>query len=101
MSVDRQARRDAAEVLEVLGTPTDGETYRDLVGPAIYRLEPTPATVVTCLRCRHIGLIPSIPRKPQLVWTCPGCGAKVELEPPPVIWIEGSRVQSVPLPRPS
>lgn len=93
---DKRARRDVAEVLEVLDTPADAETYRDLVGPAVYRLEPTPATVISCLACHHVGLVPSIPKVPRLVWTCAGCNAGIALEPPPIVWVEGSRVLAMP-----
>jgi hypothetical protein len=68
-----------------------GRIYRDQAGPAVYRLEPTPATAVACQSCLTVGLVPSIPRKPILVYRCSGCGAKIRLEPPPIVWLEGSR----------
>lgn len=80
--------RRAEEAVEVLG---GGRLYRDQVGPAVYRLEPTPATAVACQSCRTVGLVPSIPRVPTLLYTCSGCGARIRLEPPPLVWLEGSR----------
>lgn len=68
-----------------------GRVYRDTVGPAVYRLEPTPATAVACQSCRTVGLVPSIPRVPVLVFVCSTCGARIRLEPPPAVWIQGSR----------
>jgi hypothetical protein len=97
MPGDRESRRDLAEALDNVGGEPDDDLVRDPVGPAIYRMDPgRQATVVACLRCRHLGLIPSIPRKPKLVWTCPGCGHGWALEPPPRVWIEGSRPTVLP-----
>jgi len=92
-------RVDLGQTLDELGG--EGEHFFDLVGPAVYRLEPTALTVAICSSCRHIGLIPSIPRKPTLTWTCPGCGRGHRLEPPPIVWIEGSRTLAMPPGRPS
>lgn len=97
--MDRQARRDTAEFLEILSGGLTGEIYSDLVGWARYQLEPQASTVIACRACRHIGLIPSIPKVPRLVWTCPGCDSPWVLEPPAAVWIEGSR-PVLTLPRP-
>ena len=88
--MDRAARRDLQRTLETVGGEL-GAYYYDLAGPAIYRLDPSPASVIACLRCRHIALIPSIPRVPLFVHVCAGCGGPIRLEPPPAVWIEGSR----------
>jgi hypothetical protein len=91
--MDRKAKRDIDEFLDVVdqGIPADGELYPDEVGWAVYRLEPTGMTVVACRDCRQVGLIPSIPRVPRLVWTCPGCDRPWTLQPPPIVWVTGSR----------
>lgn len=92
MPGDRTSRRDLAEALDTLGEGRPATIIRDLVGPAVYRLDPQPyMTAVACLRCRHLGLIPSIPKVPKLTWTCPGCDHAWALEPPPAVWVEGSR----------
>jgi hypothetical protein len=82
---------DLRPALEAIDTLGGGRLYHDRTGPAVYRLEPSPATAVACQRCQTVGLVPSIPRVPALVWTCSGCGARVRLEPPPVVWLEGNR----------
>lgn len=92
---DRLARRDLAEVMDVLGGTSEDEILRDTIGPAVYRLHPQPSTAAACLVCRHISLIPSIPKVPALVWECPGCGHKWALEPPAGVWLEGSRPELV------
>jgi len=80
-----------------LGGEAGDELVLDPVGPAIYRVNRGRyMTAVACVLCRQLGLIPSIPRKPALIWECSGCGHKWALEPPPRVWIEGSR--SVVLP---
>lgn len=91
MAGDRQSRRDIEEALETLGQGELGDVIRDQVGPAVYRIHPTAMTAVACLICRHLGLIPTIPKVPKLVWECTGCGHKWALEPPASVWIEGSR----------
>lgn len=96
MSPDRQARRDLAEALATMGGTAGDEIHHDLVGPAVYRIYPTASTVTACMNCRHLGLIPSIPKVPVLHWGCPGCGTRWRLEPPPIVWIEGSRPVIVP-----
>lgn len=81
--LDKTGRIDLERALETVGGEHgQGELYHDLIGPAIYRLEPSPMTATACVRCRHLGLIPSIPRKQFLTWTCPGCGAHYRLAPP-------------------
>ena len=87
---DRQARRDMAEALDVMTQGVTGEVHADLVGPAVYQIEPSMATIVACLDCRHMALIPSIPKKPHLVWTCSGCDKAWRLEPPAIVWVTGS-----------
>lgn len=91
MPSDRTSRRDLDEALDILGQGELGDVIADLSGPAVYRLHPQAMTAVACISCRHLGLIPSIPKVPKLVWECPGCGHKWALEPPPAVWIEGSR----------
>lgn len=89
--MDRQARRDTEEAIDVLQQGMTGTIYRDEIGPAVYTLEPTMVTAVACLSCRHLALIPSIPKKPHLIWECSGCGHKWALQPPAIVWVEGSR----------
>lgn len=97
MPGDRQAIRDLEEALAKLQGAAGDDLVRDPVGPAIYRLNPGRyATVIACLSCRHLGLIPSIPKKPRLVWECSGCGHMWALEPPARVWIEGSRPVLIP-----
>lgn len=97
--MDRQAKRDTAEALDILTQGVTGEIHRDLVGWAVYQIEPSMATVVACQSCRHIALIPSIPKKSHLVWTCSGCDHPWPLEPPPIVWVTGSRPVIVIAPR--
>lgn len=61
-----------------------GRIYRDLAGPAIYRLEPSWRTVVMCLACHFLTLIPTIPRR-ATVHACSRCGTRVLLIPPPAV----------------
>lgn len=91
------SRGDRAELeaaLAELDLGPDGELVMDGLGPACYRLDPIPArcmTALLCLPCRHTSLIPSIPRKPRLSWTCSSCKREYPLAPPAKVWIEGSR----------
>lgn len=81
-SLDREGRRDLERSLEGMGGETgQGQLYHDLVGPAIYRLEPTPCTAAVCLSCRYIGLVPTIPVRPTS-WTCAACRTEYPLMPP-------------------
>jgi hypothetical protein len=89
--MDRRARLDTAEALDVLTQGATGELHRDLVGWAVYQIDPTMATVVACPSCRHVALVPSVPKVPRLTWTCTGCDKTQWLEPPAVVWVAGSR----------
>lgn len=83
--MDRGARRILEAAVDSLaaGTPAgQSRVYFDLIGPAVYQTEPAWRTAVLCLRCAHVGLIISIPRKPRLTWTCSQCGWVAPLEPP-------------------
>lgn len=94
--MDRQARHDLEEAIRTVGVADDdARLYFDEIGPAVYRLDAQPVTVVACGSCRHLGLVPSIPKKPELVWKCPGCGRGWALQPPAAVWVEGSRPQLV------
>jgi hypothetical protein len=80
---------EATRALDALGG--GDRVVRDRRGPAVYRLSPLPAmTAVLCLACSYVGLVPSIPRVPALLWTCSRCGRTVALEPPPAVWLQGS-----------
>lgn len=91
--MDKATRRVLDAALE--GAELEGELFHDELGPAVYRLEPTPMTVAVCGACHYVGLIPTIPMKPRLTWTCGGCGRGYDLAPPARIWVEGSRPQVV------
>lgn len=91
----RDAARDLRAAMELAGAPDD-ELIHDDQGPAVYRLGPPAMTALACFDCRYTSLIPSIPRKPQLVWPCPQCGKRYELRPPAAVWVEGSRVLGLP-----
>lgn len=93
--MDKRARRAIAAALDAAGGDLGGEIIHDLAGPAVYRLEPTALTIAACSACQYVGLIPSIPRKPRLVWTCSSCRRGYALEPPARVWVEGSRPQVV------
>ena len=93
--MDKAGRRAIDAALEAAGGDLGGEIFHDGIGPAVYRLEPTPLTVIACSACRYVGLVPSIPLKPKLVWECGGCGRKWALEPPARVWVEGSRPQVI------
>lgn len=93
--MDKAQRRAIDGAIEAAGGDLGGELFHDQVGPAVYRLEPTALTVIACGDCRYVGLVPSIPRRPRLVWQCSSCGKKHALEPPARVWIEGSRPQVI------
>jgi hypothetical protein len=89
--MDKGARHAIDGALEAAGPFGEGELYHDEIGPAVYRLEPTMLTVVACVDCHYVGLIPSIPRRPDLVWECGACGRRHRLQPPVHVWLWGSR----------
>lgn len=91
--MDKGQRRAVDQALEAATGDLGGEIFHDLTGPAVYRLEPSPVTVIACAACHHVGLVPSVPVKPRLIWTCGGCGRRHALEPPARVWLEGSRPQ--------
>ena len=93
--MDRQARRDTEEFLDIATEGRTGELHRDLIGWAVYQIEPVMMTVAACPDCRHVALIPSIPKKPHLVWTCAGCDRAWPLEPPAIVWVTGSRPEVI------
>lgn len=84
----RKAADLITEKLEdgALGPELQGETHRDLTGNAVYWINADQGgidwTAAACPPCRHIGLIPSIPRRPVGRWTCPQCQRVYRLEPP-------------------
>lgn len=77
--MDRSARRELEGAADALPA---GRRYFDREGPAIYQLEPTMATVIACLRCRFVMIVPSVPRVLRLVHPCSNCGAPISLRPP-------------------
>lgn len=76
----RKDRRELEAFADKL--PNDGaRRLLDLVGPAVYELEPFPRTAALCSRCRYVSLILTLPAKPT-TWECPRCGAGYPLMPP-------------------
>jgi hypothetical protein len=77
-----------------LGETMTGETHRDLTGQATYWVNADQAgidwTAVACPPCHHVTLLPSIPRKPVLYWSCPQ-GHRYRLEPPIAVLAAGLR----------
>lgn len=89
--LDRAGEAQLRGLLDEIGAQEGDELRMDEEGPAIYRLRPQPMTACVCLSCRYVSLIPSIPRKAQLVWACPQCAKGWALRPPAEVWVEGSR----------
>lgn len=88
--MDRRTRRELERAIGALETDAGGPSrqYLDTIGPAIYQTEPVWRTVVACLRCFYLGLIITLPRKPELAWTCSQCGLVTLLRPPlPVLMV--------------
>jgi len=77
--MDRHLRRSLGEAADAL---PDGRRYFDLEGPAIYQVEPTMVTIIACLRCRFVSIVPSLPRVFRLVHPCSNCGSPIILRPP-------------------
>lgn len=98
--MDKGVRKAIDGALDAAGGAMGGELFQDQAGPAVYRLEPSALTVVACVVCRYVGLIPSIPRKPELIWTCQSCGKRHALRPPARVWVEGSRPTITRVPAP-
>lgn len=91
MSAGKGARKAIDAALESVGGAQGGELFHDELGPAIYRLEPSALTIVACEACHYVGLVPSIPRKAELVWTCTSCKRRYGLRPPLRVVLEGNR----------
>lgn len=89
--MDRSSERELGRILEAL--PGDA-ILRDLVGPAVYRLEPTWLTAVLCRTCGFIHLVVSIPARP-FVWACPRCAHRERLEPPAAVLAARPRIPSL------
>lgn len=77
--MDRALRRDLEAAADAL---PPGTTYLDRLGCAIYQVEPSWATVIACLNCRLILLVPTLPRSLRFRHPCSGCGTWIPLEPP-------------------
>lgn len=84
--MDRRARKvleaAAKGALEEASPTGASRIYFDEIGPAVYQTEPTWRTAILCLRCSHVALVISLPRKRRLTWTCSQCGWVVPLAPP-------------------
>lgn len=93
---DKPTRRAIDAALDAVPGGLGGEVIRDAIGPAVYRLEPSPMSVVACAACQYVSLIPSVPRVPELIWSCPRCGRAWELQPPARVWVAGSAPTLVP-----
>lgn len=61
------------------------EIYRDGTGLAVYQVKPAWATLVICLRCRMLAMLPALPRVMRPKHPCSSCGALIVLEPPRVV----------------
>ncbi len=67
---------------EAWGATAGVEIVRDGTGLAVYQLRPAWATLIVCLRCRMLGLLPALPRVLRPRHRCSSCGAVIVLEPP-------------------
>lgn len=77
--MDRRTEAALGRALEAF--PAE-RVYHDRVGPAVYVLEPSWATLIACYRCLYVALVPSIPRVLRMTYHCESCGALIPLEPP-------------------
>jgi hypothetical protein len=66
----------------------------DLAGQAVYFLAGDDAgtdwTFVACVRCRYVGSMMALPRKPVLFWRC-SSGHTIRLEPPIPVLVAAMR----------
>lgn len=58
------------------------EIYRDGTGLAVYQVKPAWATLVVCLRCRMLAMLPALPRVMRPRHVCSSCNAVIALQPP-------------------